>query len=402
MEESNIISTAMQIHHITNLNVYIIDYRNNSVFYHEEITIPSFMPGSKQEDISHFHKNVDWGINQLYTYANEWGLHYLCNTFRTDQTYAVIIGPFMELTPNIFSLSREYKLANNDSEYLKNLCHKIQVLSIEKVNSYSRILQEFEKLIGGEFTPINIAPDKNIHRNSIEGNSQLDHDSNEFINMRYKIENDLLHAVEQGDKSKALDLLHSNEMLFSFTERLPNAPLRRIKNLAIILNTLLRSAVRKSNVPTIFIHRVSEKFAFKIEETSQLSKLQELHHNMIEEYSDLVTSSSHSNYSRITKSVIEYIVSYYDKKIDKNKLSELCFTHPSHLSRKFKQETNMTITAYQQKIRLNRAKHLLKHEPIPIEEIAWIIGYEDSSYFTRVFKKETGYTPSQFKESMNI
>jgi AraC-like DNA-binding protein len=74
------------------------------------------------------------------------------------------------------------------------------------------------------------------------------------------------------------------------------------------------------------------------------------------------------------------------------------FTHPSHLSRKFKRDTGMTITAYQQNVRIHQAKHLLKNESIPIEEVSWMVGYEDSSYFTRIFKRDTGHTPSQFRE----
>nr|WP_306798758.1 helix-turn-helix transcriptional regulator [Oceanobacillus saliphilus] len=95
---------------------------------------------------------------------------------------------------------------------------------------------------------------------------------------------------------------------------------------------------------------------------------------------------------------MEHLLSYYDKQIDKNELADLCNTHPSHLSRKFKQETGMTITLYQQMVRINKSKHLLRTEDLSIEEIAWIVGYEDSSYFARVFKKDTGYTPSQYRE----
>ena len=138
---------------------------------------------------------------------------------------------------------------------------------------------------------------------------------------------------------------------------------------------------------------MSEKFAMQIEIKTRLAELQQLQNDMIEEYCELIVSNSLSDYSKITQEVIAYIMTYYNKRIDINELAAIHFTHPSHLSRKFKQETNMTITAYQQKIRIHQAKHLLKNENMPIEEIAWMVGYEDSSYFTRVFKQETGYTP---------
>ena len=59
----------------------------------------------------------------------------------------------------------------------------------------------------------------------------------------------------------------------------------------------------------------------------------------------------------------------------------------------------MTITEYQQELRINQARHLLKTENLPVDEIAWIVGYNDPSYFGRVFKKATGYSPSGYREN---
>lgn len=77
---------------------------------------------------------------------------------------------------------------------------------------------------------------------------------------------------------------------------------------------------------------------------------------------------------------IEYLMTHYDKQFNINELADSCSIHPSHLSRKFKQETDQSITVYLQQIRINKAKHLLANENLSIEEIAWMIGYEDSSY----------------------
>ncbi|PAV30621.1 hypothetical protein CIL05_05835 [Virgibacillus profundi] len=399
MEQLNLISTALKINLITNLNTYVLDSRGNFIFHHEVISIPSFMPGAEDEDILYFYNQINLATNELYSYTNEWGLHYFGYCFPRDESYAVIIGPFLELTPNLFSITREYNLNHNESENLRSICNRIQVVPTDKANSFSSILQSFEVLLEKDNTPNRIVANKRNH-NYKRGNKRYNTDEDaQIVKMRYKIEGDFIHAVEQGNKSKAMELINSNEMLLSFSERFPNQPLRRVKNLAIVLSTLLRSAAIRSNVPAILVHRVSEKYAYEIENTSLLSKLQQLNDDMIIEYTDLVISNSLSSYSKVTQKAIEFLMSYYDKQIDKSELAALCYTHPSHLSRKFKQETNMTITDYQQMIRINKAKHLLKNEAISIEEIAWLVGYEDSSYFSRVFKRETGCTPSQFRNS---
>jgi two-component system, response regulator YesN len=216
--------------------------------------------------------------------------------------------------------------------------------------------------------------------------------------LRYKTERDFMNAVERGDKKKALQLINSKNMLFSFSERFPNQPLRRLKNVAIILNTLLRTSARNAHVPAIMIHRISEKFAYEIEKANQVETLHQLEDHMIEQYCDLVISNSLSQYTTMTRRVIGYIHSFYNKQINKEELAAKLSTHPSHLSRKFKEETKFTLTAYQQMLRINQAKHLLKTENLSVEEIAWTIGYEDPSYFARVFKKETGRTPSAYRD----
>ena len=146
------------------------------------------------------------------------------------------------------------------------------------------------------------------------------------------------------------------------------------------------------------IHRISEKYAYEIENANQVETLHQLEDRMIEEYCDVVISNSLSKYTSMTQRVIEYILSFYNKQINKEELAAKLSTNPSHLSRKFKEETKMTLTTYQQMLRINQAKHLLKTENLSVEEIAWTIGYDDPSYFARVFKKETGMTPSQYRD----
>ncbi|MEK5038218.1 helix-turn-helix transcriptional regulator [Sporosarcina sp. FSL K6-3457] len=397
MNQLDIFSAGFKIHHLTNLNTYILDQNKEFVFHHETISIPVFMPGSKDEDIFNFYKEMTQN-NQLYVFTNDWGLYYLGYTFTLDTDYSIIIGPYLQLTLNLKHLMKIYQLDHDTSEDLTIFYNQIQLVGIEKALSFASLLQLFNMIVEKDVLPKQIEQEKN-HAESNSSNQQYNiiEDVSKVVALRYKIEADFLHAVEQGDKTKALELIGPDNLLFSFSERFPNQPLRRLKNLVIVINTLLRTVAVKRKVPPILIHRTSEKFAVQIENKTRLIELKQLQTAMIEEYCDLIVSNSFIHYSKITQEVITYIMTYYNKRIDINELAALNFTHPSHLSRKFKQETNLTITAYQQQIRMHQAKHLLKNESLPIEEIAWTVGYEDSSYFSRVFKQETGYTPSQYR-----
>ncbi|WP_156291808.1 helix-turn-helix domain-containing protein [Oceanobacillus salinisoli] len=396
----DMISAAMKLYNITNLNTYVLE-KNGDFIYHEgTVKIPAFMPGSNETDILYAFNQIT-EVNKLYSYHNEWDLRYLAYSFQENDEYTIIIGPFLDMTPDIYGLTRRYHLNNNESEDLRIFLNQLQVVSTEKANSYASVLNQFRILFEKEPDPEIINPIKmkdKISRKKEKNDEYSTDEDAEIIKARYEIENKLIHAIENGNRKQAKELPTARNMLFAFSDRFPNQPLRRVKNLAIVLNTLLRTAAKNSDVPVILIHRISEKYAFEIEYTNQLLRLHQLYDEMIDDYLDLIISNSLKNYSKVTQKVIEHLFSFYDKQIDKEELAAMTFTHPSHLSRKFKQETGLTITGYQQMLRINRAKFLLKTETLPIEEISWLVGYEDSSYFTRVFKKETGYTPTQYRE----
>jgi YesN/AraC family two-component response regulator len=398
LEQSKIVSTAMKIQHITNLNTYVLGQNRELVYHHEIISIPTFMPGSRERDVLFLYDHMKQrGL--LYSYINEWNLHYFGYSFNhREEAYTIIIGPYFDKTPNLYHLSKEYRLSGAQSEDLRVISDKIYVLTIEQANSFGSVLQQFTNMMEQEMAPFVVFSDKSSRSvPNQEEHLTIDEEA-EIVKLRYKTEKDFMHAVECGDKKTALTLINSKNMLFSFSERFPNQPLRRLKNVAIILNTLLRTSARNSQVPAVMIHRISERFAYEIENANQVVTLQQLEDRMIEEYCDLVISNSLSKYTTMTRRVIEYIHSFYNKQINKEELAAKLSTHPSHLSRKFREETRMTLTAYQQMLRINHAKHLLKTENLSVEEIAWTIGYEDPSYFARVFKKETGKTPSQYRD----
>ena len=402
MKQSEIISAALEIYHLTDLNIYIMGDSGEITYKNSNLSIPSFMPGSGDEDIFFLHNQIlHEKSERLFSYTNSWGLSYLGYSFIEgyEKQSTIIIGPYLEVIPNLFMLSTEYRLSHSEREELKNFSDQIKVLSVTKTNSLSSILQLFDRMIQKKATPRKVLT--NIKTVEFKKKNDSMYEDSTLIKMRYQIEAELLYAVENGNKSRVLELMRSNQMLFTFSERFPNQPLRSVKNLGIVFNTLLRTAAGRSNVPSILLHRLSEKYAYKLEYSNQLSELQRLYNEMIDEYCNLVIENSLSNYSNVTQKVIEHLIINYDHPIEIKELASLCFIHPSHLSRKFKQETGMTITSYQQDIRINKAKYLLKHENMSIEEIAWAIGYEDSSYFSRVFKKESGFTPTQFKNSLS-
>lgn len=96
--------------------------------------------------------------------------------------------------------------------------------------------------------------------------------------------------------------------------------------------------------------------------------------------------------------VAVYLNEYYHTRITIAELTERFGIDRTSLSEKFSKSTGMTIIEYLTKVRIRMACLMLIDTILPVSEIQYRVGYEDSAHFGRVFKKETGCTPSFFRK----
>ncbi|MGL5328974.1 MAG: helix-turn-helix domain-containing protein, partial [Peptostreptococcaceae bacterium] len=95
-------------------------------------------------------------------------------------------------------------------------------------------------------------------------------------------------------------------------------------------------------------------------------------------------------------------IKYVEKNIHKNITLEdaASFVNlsPHYLSKIFKKETKVNFITYLTDKRIEIAKEMLEDESIPISNIAIELSYSKSNYFSKVFKKKVGSTPSEYRE----
>ena len=80
------------------------------------------------------------------------------------------------------------------------------------------------------------------------------------------------------------------------------------------------------------------------------------------------------------------------------KISELFYLNPSYVSQLFKTKGLTTFSKYITNLRVEKAKEFLGTEGFSISDVAKSVGFENDKYFFRVFKKSTGYTPTQYRD----
>ncbi|EOH97675.1 response regulator transcription factor [Enterococcus pallens] len=99
----------------------------------------------------------------------------------------------------------------------------------------------------------------------------------------------------------------------------------------------------------------------------------------------------------IAQLLLDYIDRHYTEEINRKTLAEHFFLSPDYLARLFKKETGDTLINYLTEKRVARGKELLLETETPVYLIASQIGYDNYSYFSKVFKKTTGMSPIDFR-----
>lgn len=214
---------------------------------------------------------------------------------------------------------------------------------------------------------------------------------------RYAYENDMIRAVEHGQ-------IHKSETFFKPVSALPFErrladPLRNLKNYCIIMNTLLRKAAERGGVHPVYLDETSSAFARKIESLPSTVLGQELMQEMFRSYCRLVRKQSMKHYSPPVQKAITCIAADLTADLSLHALAAMQNISAGYLSALFRQETGQTLTEYVNQKRVALAKQLLTTTKLQVQTVAQHCGILDIHYFSRLFKKHTGKTPKEYRET---
>ena len=98
----------------------------------------------------------------------------------------------------------------------------------------------------------------------------------------------------------------------------------------------------------------------------------------------------------ITRKIIMFLESNISRKLSSGEISDYMCMNYNYISGVFREKTGMSIMEYHGKIRINEAARLLRNSNMNVSEVSGRLGFEDPLYFSRVFKKVMGYSPSDY------
>jgi two-component system, response regulator YesN len=131
--------------------------------------------------------------------------------------------------------------------------------------------------------------------------------------------------------------------------------------------------------------------------------LQKFKKEKMKEFKELVEALTTKKYQKEKNNmqrIEEYLKQHYQEDVTLQEIADTFFLSREYISRKFKQEYKLTITDYLTNIRMEKAMKLLENPYLKIYEVAYGVGYGNEKYFSKVFKKQVGITPNEFRQSL--
>jgi two-component system response regulator YesN len=406
VEDKSMISAGTIVFYLTDLNTYIWDEKDGFQLSFERTQLPEFIKGQQATDLSFMLSVARQYRDQACMYTNELDLSYMAAIWKREEEQEKLfaIGPFLTHMPEMYKLAASMHLDQNKQITLEAFFRGLMLMGKSKIHSMASIVYQISEISQVPLHYISVreaggSTDEQRVNLLQEALYQPDLEHADLIELRYKMEKQMMHSVEIGDMERLKDSFLKMMDLFDFSERYPGRPIRALKNSLLVLNTILRIAAEKGKVPAFFLHHLSEKFAIEIERLESQDMHQKLVENMCLGYCSLVKQYTLAGYSALIQKAVGYLEVNLGQRFVLERLASYCLVHPAHLSRQFKKETGHTLTDFLNGLRIREAKEQLRLDRSSIEEIASRLGFEDPAYFARVFKKQVGMTPSQYRNS---
>ena len=109
-----------------------------------------------------------------------------------------------------------------------------------------------------------------------------------------------------------------------------------------------------------------------------------------------------NNTEQLENRICRYVLERVDSAISIEGIARFMYMNRKYLSEVFRQKTGELLVEYITRVKMERAVKLLDHSSMKTYEIALLLGYKDTEYFSRLFKKHVGISPSGHRNSMGI
>lgn len=181
---------------------------------------------------------------------------------------------------------------------------------------------------------------------------------------------------------------------------LSSNPLQNIKYHAVIFVTLITRLCVEHGMPREDAYTLSDLFINRIDVCKTSADIFHIQGEALLDFTTRMATLEKENvYSLPILHAIDYISTHIQEELTLSRMADALTLNPSYLSYLFKKETGKNIKDYILHKRIKAAKDLLLHSDMGYSDIAEYFHFSSQSYFIACFKKATGQTPKQYRQS---
>ena len=317
---------------------------------------------------------------------------------------AVVAGPVQMVEPEEFLLEDILRKNNIDEKYIaeiKKNIEEIPVIKPEIVNSMSELLFMVSVFIS------DIQPSQYL-----EEREYIDHQANisKYIhyiktmggddkgqnNYPIEKERELLRLIPLGDKAGSQKVLNE---IFGHIFFSTGGDFEVIKARILELVVLLSRAALEGGADVEQIFGLNYRYLNEIHSFKTVEELTYWLSKIMMRFTDCVFNLTGVKHVDVIYRAIDYVKKNYMKKITLEEVASHVYLSPAYFSKVFKEEMNTNFNNYLNRVRIEMSKKLLLDDSISLVDISNYVGYEDQSYFSKVFKKMVGISPGKYRES---
>lgn len=358
-------------------------------FYYSEVKLPKDPIGIYKKDLFSISEHVGYFITAHYHY---YGI------VNYDE-FKIIIGPTRQTNENSQELRELAFKANVDNDDIDDFINSMKSIVRMPIESILQILCTINYVLNNEkkslkdITIIDALQDKLISKQ----NNEMIETTNDFnIHNSYDQEQAIMSIVSKGDVAALKSWLEFAPAISEGT--LAKEQLRQHKNIFIVSATLVSRAAIRGGMDVNDAFSISDFYIQRCELLYSLNDITNLQYRMILDYTERVSRLRiNQNNSKLLIDVANYIYHHISEPIKTEDIANSLYLSRPYLSKKFKEETNENIAEYIIKEKINEAKRLLRYSNKTLTQISLYLGFSSPSHFSRVFKKHTNLSPSEYK-----
>lgn len=219
-----------------------------------------------------------------------------------------------------------------------------------------------------------------------------------LLHSPYEKELEFYSAVSSGNIERVKELY--TPLAVEGYGKLSQDPVRNIKYHLVITIALIARFCIEAGMPMETSYTISDIYINRLDVSNTQQQLSEIHREVFLEYTKRMQKvNSGEAYSKHVLMCLDLIYNNIYNGIRVQELADKLGLTPQYLSKLFKQEVGVTISDYIMSRRIQAAKNMLKFSDYTPLDIGNYLNFSSHSHFISCFRKHTGMTPRQYRES---